>query len=172
MEARQIRYGDTNVEEALKNSGGSSELEARVGALEETVGDETGGLVKDVNDLETEVSSFDPNVYSTTETKIGKWGNEDLYRKCLFGVQLPNKTSRVYDFSLSNVTVRRAYGMAHEPGYDMVIPNAAGNTSNVVEVFYVSNQGLTVITGTDRSTQTADLILEYTKNSEQDVNNR
>lgn len=37
MEARQIRYGSTNVEEAIKNAGGSSELAARVGALEESV---------------------------------------------------------------------------------------------------------------------------------------
>lgn len=34
MEARQIRCGSTNVEEAIKNAGGSSELTARVDALE------------------------------------------------------------------------------------------------------------------------------------------
>lgn len=34
MEARQIRCGSTNVEEAIKNAGGSSELVARVDALE------------------------------------------------------------------------------------------------------------------------------------------
>jgi len=39
----------------LSPLGGGSDLEPRVEALEETVGDSTSGLVKDVNDLETTV---------------------------------------------------------------------------------------------------------------------
>ena len=152
MEARQIRYGDTNVEEALKNSGGSSELTARVDALEETV------------------STLDPNVYSATETKIGKWNDEDLYRKCIFGVSLPNNTTAQYGEAMADVTIRKLYGIVYDTGYTMPLP-FVGSSTNIIELYFDKTAGKPIIvTHYDRSSQTGDIVIEYTKNSAQ--NNR
>lgn len=81
MEARQIRYGSTNVEEALKNSGGSSELVERVDDLE----DITSG-------------NFD---FVAAETEVGTFNGEKRYRRIVdFGPITPvvNKNTDIVLF--------------------------------------------------------------------------
>lgn len=179
------------VNEAIANKkAGGGDMESRVEALETTVGDSSSGLVKDVSDLETTVGDSSsglvkdvsdlttaieglyPDVYSTEETLIGKWGNEDIYRKCLFGVSLPNNTSQNYDFGLSNVKVRRIYGTVYTTGYSMPLPFVAASSADSIEMYYTEGGGATVITHHDRSNQTADLIIEYTKNATNDTRKR
>lgn len=161
MEARQIRYGSTNVEEAIKNAGGSSELTARVDALEASVGD-----------LETEVSVLDANFYSETETKIGKWNGHDLYRKCIFGVSLPNNTTALYGDALTGVTIRNMYGTVYDTGYTMPLP-FVGSSTNMIEFYFDKTAGKpTITTHFDRSSQTCDIVIEYTKNVAPENNSR
>lgn len=140
----------------LKNlgegGGDVSALTARVDALEETVGDGDGGLVKDVTELQN------ANKYLTTETLVGKWGSSNLYRKYVNIGALPNNTSESYDIGLTTETVRRL-----EFYYDK--SDDFGSIWNqILSISYNKNSSrLEVSTDHDLSDYTGIVIVEYTK---------
>lgn len=157
------------------NAGADAGLSTRVSALETTVGDETGGLVKDVDDLETTVATLDANVYSSEEIKIGKWGTDDLYRKIVSIGELPNNTTKSVDTLLTNVTVRKydIYASNATTTNIIKLPYPGYNNVNTIEVDFLQNTGIiTIETHSDKSAYTAYAIIEYTKNSEQANNTR
>lgn len=142
-----------------KSGGGGSSLDTRVATLETSV-----------SALETEVSGLDPNVYSTTEEKIGKWGNDDLYRLKIDVSALPNNTTLLVGDALTNCVIRKLYGTAHSTEYDLPIPYPAGTNTFIIELYFdkTSNK-VAIATKTDRTGYTAEIIVEYTKNSVQDT---
>ncbi len=183
------------VNEAIANKkaggGGGSDLSERVSALEETVGDSSSGLVKDVDDLETTVgdssgglvkevgdlattvSGLLPNVYSTTETKIGKWGNDDLYRIEVDCGNLLNNASKLVSSGLTGITVKKIYGYAEKSDVTLPIPYIAMSNANCVELYYkTSTNEINITTGSDKTAYSAKVILEYTKNATPENNTR
>lgn len=159
---------------ANKKAGSGSDLTSRVSALEETVGDESGGLVKGVDDLETTVSSLDPNIYSTTETKIGKWGASDLYRKVYNIASLGNNTTVTIDLDidLSKVTVKDVHGIAQSTGYVLPLPFSGGGTNSVEVGIDRSQSKIYIITLKNLSDFSAEIYIEYTKNPAPEQNTR
>ena len=179
MEARQIRYGSTNVEQALKNGGGGgSGLDERVTALETVVGDETGGLVKDVDDLETTVgdntgglvkdvedlktSVANGLVYGSTATKIGKVGTDDLYSKILPVAAFPASNTNIYiDTGETDFKVFRLTAIMSSDSDDNSLPNQTvsmwlqktGLNANKVGIYATQNY----------SVRSGFIIFEFTK---------
>lgn len=99
MEARQIRYGSTNVEAALNNGGGGgAELESRVEALE------------------AEMEGVTPLIISTTPTKIGKWGNDDLYAVYVDGGTVSGTTKDIPFTLQTGATIRGLNGALNYSG--------------------------------------------------------
>lgn len=149
MEARQIRYGSTNVEDAIKNAGGSSELESRVDALEEA------------------------QVFSTTETKIGKWGDQDLFRKIIEIAAFPNKTFTDVSSGLSDVTICNMYGFAKSATDNLGIPVPLSENNSILSIVYrYADNTIRVAASTDRHNYSGFVVLEYTKNPAPENNNR
>ena len=157
-----------NGQKAISNAGGggSSDLTERVSALETTVGDETGGLVKDVDDLETTVSSLNPNIYSTTETKIGSYKGKDLYRKVFSNITLGNNDYIAFDFT-DGIPIFM-YGTAHSSGtgYDnyYVIPwyNKSDNQS-AFPLYSDISKKISIECIGNLTSMTAELVVEYVK---------
>lgn len=152
---------------ANKKAGSGSDLTSRVTALEETVGDESSGLVKDVDDLETSVSGLsttvsqlDPNHYSSDEIKIGKWGTEDLFRKEFTG-NMPSNTDIDVSTGLSNITIRHMWGTSEDDIGFGTLPFA---TAHPRGFYYKKDTNAINIYTTEATTGTYSIILEYTKN--------
>ena len=138
----------------------SSGLVKAVDDLETTVGDADSGLVKDVADLGSDIEDLAPNVYSSTEAVVGKWDDEDLYRKKITIGALPNNTLASYNIGITTETVHRMeiyYTNNAEYG---PFPNNEGTAS-----FNKSTKKLDVATSGDYSGYTGVVILEYTKAS-------
>ena len=153
---------------ANKKSGSGSDLTSRVTALEETVGDESSGLVKDVSDLETTVSTLDPNHYSTEEIKVGKWGTQDLYRKEFTG-NMPSNTEIDVSTGLSDITIRHMWGTTEDDIGFGTLPFAAAHPRGF---YYKKATNAINIYTTEATTGTYSIILEYTKNPVPEQNNR
>ena len=144
----------------------SSGLVKDVSNLETTVGDETGGLVKDVDDLETSVASLNPNVYSTTETKIGTYKGQDLYRKVFENITLGNAGYVSFDFT-DGIPIFM-YGSAHSSGsgYDnyYVIPwyNKSDNQS-AFPIYSDITKKISIECIGNLTSMAADIVVEYVK---------
>ena len=188
MEADQIRFKNAsygNVQTALTAAlTGGGGLDDRVEALEETVGDAEGGLVKDVEDLETTVGDAEgglvkdvndlgtavsgllPNVYSTTETKIGTYKGQDFYRKVFDNVTLGDNAYISFDFT-DGIPIFM-YGTAHSSGvgYDnyYIIPwyNKSDNQS-AFPIFSDITKKISIECIGNLTTMTADIVVEYVK---------
>ena len=158
----------SNILVNLSTAGGGTdpELANRVSALEETVGDETSGVVKDVDDLQTSVSGLTTTVsnnslYSETPTICGKWGTEDLYRVMysVSGVTLNGSYSKDLQLAAGAV-VRGWYGWMTE-GNNRKPLNYYGSSSDFLStriesgIFKVSNSNSHI-------NVSYDLIVEYT----------
>lgn len=193
MEADQIRFKNAsygNVQTALTAAltGGGGDLSERVTALETTVGDESGGLVKDVDDLETtvgdsssglvkDVSELDPNNYSSTGVKVGKFLGSDLYRKVVDTGALPNNTTKRVSSGLTNETVRFMYGAATHTTSGDVIPlprtTATQITSQCTLRYYAETNEIGMSTGSDLSEfGSSYVVLEYTNPAPAENNTR
>ena len=162
---------------ANKKAGSGSDLTSRVTALEETVGDESSGLVKDVSDLETTVETLDANVYSANEVKIGKWDNSDLYRKKYTIAALGNNTTVTIDLDISNVTFKKLYGITtgiiSGNSYSFPLPYAGSASTNSIEISIDNTQSkINIASPLDLTAFSAELIVEYTKNPAPESNSR
>lgn len=171
MDAEQIRYKGSDYKnlqtamDAALGGGGGGGLDERVTALETTVGDEEsglvkdvddlettvgdaeGGLVKDVNDLETAVSGLLPLIFSTTATKIGKWGTDDLYMQLVDGGTMTGANLDI-DYTLpSGATMRGLFGSGTTAG--AFIPLTFTNVvqvANSIAIHYDSSNSKIKIT--------------------------
>lgn len=170
--AEDITYDNTESGLSAENvQSAIDEVAGDVSTLETTVGDDSSGLVKAVDDLETtvgdassglvkDVADLAPNVYSSTEAVVGKWDDVDLYRKKITIGALPNNTLVSYNIGITTETVHRMeiyYTNNAECG---PFPNNEGTAS-----FNKSTKKLDVATIGDYSGYTGVVILEYTKAS-------
>ena len=166
----------------LSGGGGDPTLPGRVSALETVVGDSTSGLVKDVDDLETvvgdstsglvkdvdELKGATATIYSTTEKIIGEWiDGKPIYQKTIYFGALPNSTSKSVAHGISNFDkLLRLFGTLDGGALQSVIPLSYpdGITYNVGA--YVTSTDVVIKTGTDRTSDTAYVTIQYTKTTD------
>lgn len=107
------------------------------------------------------------NEYSTTEIRIGTWLNKPLYRKVINFGALPNSSTKTVTTGLSNVVYVRYYGYATDGTYywNLNVPRPiSGNAYGIG--CYISNNSIVMECGTDKSSNSAYVVVEYTKNSD------
>lgn len=115
--------------------------------------------------------SGNANVYSTSETLIGEWLGSPLYRRCWELQSLPNTTTETIHTQLTNIVVKRCYGNMYNQGFCGDLPYvSASNVNANVSVYALYGSGTTdceikIVTGTDHSSNSAILVLEYIKTS-------
>lgn len=102
-------------------------------------------------------------VYSTDEVKIGKWLNDDLYRKVYHVAALPNTTTLDVPTGLTNVKYVGVRGVAYGDSNVLPLPySAPGSLASLVQLS-MSGDNIRIVTGQDRSNREADIIIEYVK---------
>ena len=124
--------------------------------------DEVAG---DVSDLETELEGVTPNIYSTTETVVGKWNNSDLYRKIVNVGSLPNNINAGTDSGITNLgEVVSMRGYAKDSASIINLPYASPTASDSISVWYdIASNKIYVNTKNDKSNFTGYIVIEYTK---------
>ena len=75
------------------------------------------------------------DVYSTTETLIGSWMGAPLYRKCYNIAALPNNTELRISHGLTNVSIKRVYGIFGNGTFSSSIPYASTSATYNVGVW-------------------------------------
>lgn len=104
--------------------------------------------------------------YSTAEAKTGlRWANgKNIFRKTIYISALPNSTSGTTAHGILRLNnIVKISGVATSGSSYLMIPytdTAAMGTQ--IEVF-VDATNITIVTGTDRSGDSAEVTLEYTK---------
>ena len=145
--------------------------------LQTTVGDNTAGLVKDVDDLQTTVGDNtaglvktvnDMASYSTTETVVGKWGTDVLYRKIVDIGTVEGGGSARISSGLSNVTIRNITICQNDTSAFRVFP-WTGVVSDITVLGYGSyydySENKIIVSNVAGTSKTGFYaILEYTKN--------
>ena len=128
------------------------------GAIDEIAGN--------VSDLEAAVT---PNIYSTTETVVGKWNNNDLYRKIVNVGSLPNNTNAGTDSGITNLgEVVSMRGYAKDSASIINLPYASPTASDSISMWYdIASNKIYVNTKNDKSNFTGYVVIEYTKVSVQ-----
>lgn len=157
--------------QALQGVVGDSEegLVKDVSDLQTAVGDNDSGLIKDVADIQTALENLNPNIYSTTETAVGKWNNNDLYRKIVNIGSLPNNSSAGIDSGITNLgDVVSMRGYAKDSASIINLPYASPTSNDSISMWYdIANNKIFVNTKNDKSNFTGYVVIEYTKVSAQ-----
>ena len=105
--------------------------------------------------------------YSTTEQKTGQYwiDGKEIYRKVIDFGALPNATYKNVQHGISNLdTVVRQFGFTNINGTILPIP-AANPDPQYSMTLQTTSSIVTVMTGTNRTSYNAIIILEYTKSS-------
>lgn len=105
--------------------------------------------------------------YSTTETVIGTWLGNPLYRKAFNIGNLPNAGASTYATGLTNVEIQRIWGRAIHPNGTMIpIPYVGSSIDYCVHCNYTNDNKIAIGTNNnDRSQFVGVIVLEYTKTS-------
>lgn len=122
-----------------------------------------------LNDLQDNVEEAInlTNTYSTNEIKIGTWLGKPLYRKVIDFGALPNATTKNVSLNINDLDeVINFYARTKSGTTTRIIP-----TSSPVDVsynmdIYINGTNITINTGTDRSSYTAYVVVEYTKTTD------
>lgn len=108
------------------------------------------------------------DLYSTDEKMIGQWiDGKPLYQKVVKCEELPNNTSKTYDYDISNVdkfVSIYAVGINRNDLQTIPIPYIYNNASYTM--FYWVSDSIHIATGTDRSSYDAYVFLQYTKTTD------
>lgn len=110
-------------------------------------------------------------IYSTQEIKTNrKWINgKTIYKKVIDYGYLPNASYKDVSSGLSNILVHKIYGYAISPNQTTIpLPFATTSANNNVSLVYTDLNYIRTQTGTDRSTQYAYIIIEYTKTTDEE----
>lgn len=170
---------------ANKKAGSGSDLTSRVTALEETVGDESSGLVKDVDDLETTVgdessglvkdvtdlkTGIFPLVFSTTATKIGKWGTDDLYAVVVDGGSMTGATLDI-DYTLPQGATMHGlmgYGVTANAFIPLSFVNTSDSNYSISMYYDSTNSKIKIASAASQAGTSITVIVLYS----QSANNR
>ena len=102
--------------------------------------------------------------YSTTETIIGKMGNKLVYRKMVETTALPNTGQLTYQTGITNFgDCLNVYGWTSG---GLMLNAIRPNSPTFAVGAWCNTNGLYIETGSDRSSQTATAIIEYTKTTD------
>lgn len=113
---------------------------------------------------------YNNNIFSTTETIIGKWINgKSIYRKVIDFGALPNNTRKQVYHNISNIDIfTNIYGVASTANnvysYPLPVIYRSSESNYNIEVL-ASKKYVEMATTEDRSAITAYVVLEYTKTS-------
>jgi hypothetical protein len=110
-------------------------------------------------------------VYSTTETKIGKWINEKpIYRTVVYLSSLPNITYQIYNHNIADIDEYiNVYGMATRPrdGFSTSLGSVrVDGMDRAIDLRIENKTQYRITTGMDRSDMYAYIIFEYTKTTD------
>lgn len=105
--------------------------------------------------------------YSENEVEIGTWNGARLYRKVFHIQQLPNAVDTEYPTGLSNITVKHMEGMAQlSDAVYLLCHSSPDSTGNSIALGYSHlRNSIIIATKSDRRSMSADITLEYIKNS-------
>lgn len=112
-----------------------------------------------------------PNVYSTEEKVIGEWLGKPIYRKVVDVGYLPNAGAKFVNHEISNidsfVTIR---GIATNGTNFFPLPysysSPSSNAGQYSITLYSNKLQIAIETGSDRTSYSAKVILEYTKTTD------
>jgi hypothetical protein len=113
---------------------------------------------------------YNNNIFSTSETIIGKWINgKFIYRKVIDFGALPNNARITVNHNISNIDIfTNIYGVASTANnaYSYPLPVIyRGPESNYNVEILISKAYIEMASAEDRSAITAYVVLEYTKTS-------
>ena len=109
----------------------------------------------------------DPAEYSTTERIIGTWiDGKPIYRKVIDCGNLPNATTKDTATGLTNVICQNIYGRAYNSVSGNTIPLPYNGTGDGYIVISYNNNNARITTGSDRSSWTGYIVVEYTKTTD------
>ena len=116
----------------------------------------------------------DPNDYSTTEQRVGKWiDGKPLYRKVIELTTTQNNDTKTYNLSSLNVDkVHQIYGATHFSGYTRNLYNTYAANGTVTEFtgVYIGGTTLTFKSYNSNSGATfygdVEIVIEYTKTTD------
>lgn len=166
--AADVSYNNTisgltadDVQEAL------DELAARNAAGVSYNNTSSGLTADDVQEAVDELALRD--VVSSTETLIGKWGNDDLYQSVVTINELPNAatTGANYPHGIANIDkIKSVSGVINLSGGNFAtIPHVVAASNAIAsQISIVANAtNIVVAVGVDRSAASAEVVLKYTK---------
>lgn len=126
----------------------------------------------DMNEIKTVVNGNDDKfieatTYSTTETVIGTWiNNKPIYRKVIYISSLPNATQGSYNTGVSNPEqCVNCYGFATN-GLALNVIRPLSVSSSIGCWFDITSNQIKVEAGTNRSSLSAYVTIEYTKTTD------
>lgn len=109
-------------------------------------------------------------IYSLEETKIGKWvDGKPLYRKVVYISNLPNSNSIDYDIFNDTSIIDNCHinGNSYYVDNNYNIPiNTPFDASSLCFSFITNNKKLRIYCASNRSSQYAYVIVEYTKTTD------
>lgn len=109
-------------------------------------------------------------IYKEQEHLIGYWINgKPIYRKVLYIASLPNSASVLYSAGITNVDiVTKLYGVSRgQTGHNFSLPYVGVfSTNSSIELTYMNGGDIRIVTQNDRSSNSAYIIIEYTKTTD------
>lgn len=172
MEARQIRYGDTNVEEALKTGGGGAKTLA--GLIDTAIDTPSNGQILKYNaEIEKWENSSDILVESAEERIVGEWFGKPRYQKTIYTQSLINngdlKIADLPDNIEDVVKIKTIFKIADDTPAWVMSNYYAGSNDQYRDVVYNGKIFLSIYT-----TRTAEIMaaskawttIQYTKTTD------
>jgi hypothetical protein len=166
-DSTDIEIEEVSGTENLKfNLADGNSVEQMIGDLSNLSTTNKSNIVNALNEVNTNLNNL--NTYSATETLIGEWLGEPLYRKVISCGSLPNASQKTVAHNISNLKkVINAYGMSERPSPLTWLPvnsNRPELSSDGVGMF-VDNVNVNLFAGIDRTAFTETyVVVEYTKN--------
>lgn len=163
-------------DEDFEEGAGLSKSEVYIGPDEPSCGekvwlkkDENSIYVRNSNGIYEEFIKKQEEKYSTEEQKIGRWiDGKPLYRKVVDFGNLPNATLKNVSHQISNLdTVIDVKGISQTTDNTFSpIPFSSGiNLTGNIQIT-INNTAIFIRTGQDKSSETAIIIIEYTKTTD------
>lgn len=133
---------------------------------------------KVIDSLKGNETNFAPSVnavkkalsYSTEEQVVGTWiDGKPIYRKVFIVTSLPNATVMPIQTDLDNIKVTKIYGEANDSnGNTLPLPHVGVFTPNSsIEIAWLGiSKQIRIATQSDRSSYSANIILEYIKTTD------
>ena len=160
----------------IENVSGTDDLKfnfATGNSLETNIGDLSNLNTTDKTDLVSAINEVNGNLtnlntYSTSETVIGEWLGDTLYRKVISTGTLPNASTNDIPHNIINLKkVVNVKGYAYRSQDEFYIPLPFASPENLEFCISIGvlDTDIRITTGTDRTAfMESYVILEYTKN--------